>query len=48
MTRILHEHTAQAVRYPFDDSINRVEQDADGVRVGFERAEPDTFDLGPF
>ncbi|MFI1361818.1 FAD-dependent monooxygenase [Streptomyces griseochromogenes] len=45
VTRILHEHTAQSVRYVFDDSINRVEQDAHGVRVGFERSEPDTYDL---
>ncbi|WP_051927082.1 hypothetical protein [Streptomyces durhamensis] len=33
------------MRYVFDDSINAVEQDADGVRVGFERAAPDTYDL---
>ncbi|MFE1886003.1 FAD-dependent monooxygenase [Streptomyces diastatochromogenes] len=45
VTRILHEHTADVVRYVFDDSINRIEQDASGVRVGFERAEPDTYDL---
>ncbi|MCS0599744.1 FAD-dependent monooxygenase [Streptomyces sp. LP11] len=45
LTRILHEHTADAVRYVFGDSINRIEQDEDGVRVGFERAEPDTYDL---
>ncbi|MEU0003673.1 FAD-dependent monooxygenase [Streptomyces sp. NPDC006314] len=45
VTRILHEHTRDSVRYVFDDSINTIEQDADGVRVGFERAAPDTFDL---
>ncbi|MGJ5751051.1 2-polyprenyl-6-methoxyphenol hydroxylase-like FAD-dependent oxidoreductase [Streptomyces puniciscabiei] len=45
LTRILYEHTRDAVRYVFDDSINAVEQDADSVRVGFERAAPDTFDL---
>ncbi|AKJ13570.1 FAD-dependent oxidoreductase [Streptomyces incarnatus] len=45
LTRILHERTRDAVRYVFDDSVNAVEQDADGVRVGFERAAPDTFDL---
>lgn len=45
VTRILHERTAGVVRYVFDDSINRIDQDADGVRVGFERAEPDTYDL---
>ncbi|MFI9254273.1 FAD-dependent monooxygenase [Streptomyces sp. NPDC053069] len=45
LTRILHAHTAAKVRYVFDDSINAIEQDADGVRVGFERAAPDTYDL---
>ncbi|MEU6071525.1 FAD-dependent monooxygenase [Streptomyces sp. NPDC047082] len=45
LTRILHAHTADAARYVFDDSINHMEQDARGVRVGFERGEPDTFDL---
>ncbi|MFI9805034.1 FAD-dependent monooxygenase [Streptomyces sp. NPDC052301] len=45
LTRILYGRTADAVRYVFDDSINAVEQDADGVRVGFERAAADTFDL---
>ncbi|MEU5531987.1 FAD-dependent monooxygenase [Streptomyces sp. NPDC020362] len=45
LTRILHERTAQTVRYVFDDSIDRIDQDANGVRVGFERTEPDTYDL---
>ncbi|MFB7508573.1 FAD-dependent monooxygenase [Streptomyces broussonetiae] len=45
LTRILHAHTADAVRYVFGDSINRIEQDDNGVRVGFERAERDTYDL---
>ncbi|MFI1762952.1 FAD-dependent monooxygenase [Streptomyces sp. NPDC020800] len=45
LTRILHEHTARTVRYVFGDSVDRIDQDASGVRVGFERAEPDTYDL---
>lgn len=45
LTRILHERTADAVRYVFADSIAAIEQDADGVRVGFERGAPDTYDL---
>jgi 2-polyprenyl-6-methoxyphenol hydroxylase-like FAD-dependent oxidoreductase len=45
LTRILHALTADEVRYVFADSINAIEQDDDGVRVGFERAAPDTYDL---
>ncbi|MEU7058684.1 FAD-dependent monooxygenase [Streptomyces sp. NPDC046197] len=45
LTRILHELTADSVRYVFDDSINSIEQEASGVRVGFERGEQDVFDL---
>ncbi|MEU6476645.1 FAD-dependent monooxygenase [Streptomyces sp. NPDC047017] len=45
LTRILHAHTADAVRYVFGDSINRIEQDDSGVRVGFERADPESYDL---
>ncbi|MFJ7899559.1 FAD-dependent monooxygenase [Streptomyces sp. NPDC096198] len=45
LTRILHAHTANTVRYVFGDSINRIDQDDNGVRVGFELAEPDTYDL---
>ncbi|MDA3643376.1 FAD-dependent monooxygenase [Saccharopolyspora indica] len=42
--RILHERT-DGVEHLFSDSIAAIEQDADAVRVTFERAEPREFDL---
>ncbi|GII42096.1 FAD-dependent monooxygenase [Planotetraspora phitsanulokensis] len=45
LTRLLHERTAAGTEYVFGDSIARIEQDEDGVRVEFERGRPRTFDL---
>ncbi|MFB4284161.1 FAD-dependent monooxygenase [Nonomuraea sp. MTCD27] len=42
---LLHEVTRQEVEYVFGDSIATLEQDADGVRVTFERGRPRRFDL---
>ncbi|MEK2476695.1 FAD-dependent monooxygenase [Streptomyces noursei] len=45
LTRILHRLTAADVEYVFDDSINALAQDDNGVDVGFERAASRRFDL---
>ncbi|GAA2670705.1 FAD-dependent monooxygenase [Nonomuraea recticatena] len=42
---LLYEATRQEVEYVLGDSIATVEQDADGVRVTFERGRPRRFDL---
>ncbi|WP_197093413.1 FAD-dependent monooxygenase [Nonomuraea sp. SBT364] len=42
---LLHEATCQEVEYVFGDSIDALEQDADGVRVTFERGRPRRFAL---
>lgn len=42
---LLHEATRWQVEYVFGDSIATLEQDADGVRVTFERGRPRRFDL---
>ncbi|WP_214412150.1 FAD-dependent monooxygenase [Sphaerisporangium fuscum] len=45
LVRLLHEHTREAVEYVFGDSIVSLEEDGAGVRAGFERGAPRTFDL---
>lgn len=45
LTGLIHRHTRDGVRYRFDDSIVELEQGPDGVRVRFERGEPETYDL---
>jgi 2-polyprenyl-6-methoxyphenol hydroxylase-like FAD-dependent oxidoreductase len=45
LTRILHDLTKDDTEYVFSDSITTLTQDADGVRVEFERGAPRTFDL---
>jgi 2-polyprenyl-6-methoxyphenol hydroxylase-like FAD-dependent oxidoreductase len=45
LTRILHDLTKNDTEYVFSDSITTLTQDADGVRVEFERGAPRTFDL---
>ena len=45
LTRILYEATRHDVDYVFCDSIATLDQDADGVRVTFERSARRTFDL---
>ncbi|MEV4512357.1 FAD-dependent monooxygenase [Dactylosporangium sp. NPDC049525] len=42
---LLHDATRAGVRYRFGDSVTALEQRADGVRVTFEQAAPETFDL---
>ncbi|WP_440072213.1 FAD-dependent monooxygenase [Streptosporangium sp. OZ121] len=42
---LLHEATRQEVEYVFGDSITALEQDADGVRVTFERGRSRRFAL---
>jgi 2-polyprenyl-6-methoxyphenol hydroxylase-like FAD-dependent oxidoreductase len=45
LVRILYEHTREDVEYLFNDSVVKLEQDADGVDVSFERGAPGRFDL---
>ncbi|MFL6126099.1 FAD-dependent monooxygenase [Actinophytocola sp.] len=45
LTRILYDLTKNDTEYVFGDSIATLTQDADGVRVGFERGATRTFDL---
>ncbi|SBT38179.1 FAD-dependent monooxygenase [Micromonospora auratinigra] len=45
LARILYEETRDRVEYLFDDSIDTLTQDADGVRVTFDRSAPRTVDL---
>ncbi|SDK16669.1 FAD-dependent monooxygenase [Streptomyces indicus] len=45
LTRLLHEVTCDVAEYVFGDSVTRLEEQADGVRVEFERGAPRTFDL---
>ncbi|MER7132667.1 FAD-dependent oxidoreductase [Streptosporangium saharense] len=42
---LLYEATRREVEYVLDDSIAALEQNADGVRVTFERGRPRRFDL---
>ena len=42
---LLHDVTRPPTRYLFGDSVSTLEQDRDGVRVAFEHAAPETFDL---
>lgn len=45
LTRVLHEHTKDTAEYIFGDPVVALSETADGVRVGFKRSEPRTFDL---
>jgi 2-polyprenyl-6-methoxyphenol hydroxylase-like FAD-dependent oxidoreductase len=45
LARILHDATRQGTEYVFGDSITSLTEDADGVRVTFERAAPRRFGL---
>lgn len=45
VTRVLHEATRDTTEYQFGDTIVAIDQDADGVRVEFERRAAETFDL---
>lgn len=45
LTRILYDLTKNDTEYVFSDSITALTQDADSVRVEFERGAPRTFDL---
>lgn len=45
LSRILHDHADDGVEYLFGDSVTSVDQDADGVDVGFAHAPSRRFDL---
>ncbi|MFY7064875.1 FAD-dependent monooxygenase [Nocardiopsis changdeensis] len=45
LARILYDTTRDDVEYVFGDSITAVEQDEDGIRVGFEKGGSRRFDL---
>ena len=45
LANILYSRTAAQCEYLFGDSIASLEETADGVDVGFERAAPRAFDL---
>ena len=45
LARLLYEATRDHVEYVFDDSIETLAQDADGVRLTFDRSAPRTVDL---
>lgn len=45
LVRLLHEYTAGDVEYLFGDSIARLDEDDDGVRVAFDGGRTRTFDL---
>ena len=45
LAHILYGRTAATCDYMFGDSIASLNETADGVDVGFERAAPRTFDL---
>ncbi|MFC1413489.1 FAD-dependent monooxygenase [Streptacidiphilus sp. N1-12] len=45
LAQLLHDATLPDVEYLFDDTITRLDQDADGVDVTFEKAAPRRFDL---
>ncbi|MEV5892793.1 FAD-dependent monooxygenase [Nonomuraea fuscirosea] len=45
LARILHDATRTDTEYVFDDSVTSIDQDPDGVTVGFERAARRRFDL---
>lgn len=45
LVRILYEATRDNIEYRFDDSITSITQDDGGVRVTFERGEPQRFDF---
>lgn len=45
LAELLHRCAGDGVEYLFDDSVTALDQDAEGVRVSFERRAPRTFDL---
>jgi 2-polyprenyl-6-methoxyphenol hydroxylase-like FAD-dependent oxidoreductase len=45
LAAILYEAAQPGVSYLFDDTITALEEDIDGVRVDFEKADPRRFDL---
>jgi 2-polyprenyl-6-methoxyphenol hydroxylase-like FAD-dependent oxidoreductase len=45
LSRILHDRTREDADYQFDDSIESLVQDENGVRVTFVRASPRRFDM---
>ncbi|MER6948668.1 FAD-dependent monooxygenase [Nonomuraea sp. NPDC000554] len=45
VTRVLYEATRDTTEYLFDNTITALDQQPEGVRVGFERGEARTFDL---
>lgn len=45
LVHLLHAPTTAHTEYLYNDSISRLEQDSDRVRVAFERSEPREFDL---
>ena len=45
LARLLYEETRAEVEYLFDDSIETLTEDDEGVRVTFQRAAPRRFDL---
>jgi 2-polyprenyl-6-methoxyphenol hydroxylase-like FAD-dependent oxidoreductase len=45
LAKILHEATRGTTEYLFGDSITRLEEEPDGVRVWFEHSRPRTFGL---
>ena len=45
LTRLLYRPTSGDVEYVFGDSVAALEEDADGVRVAFQRSAPRRFDL---
>jgi 2-polyprenyl-6-methoxyphenol hydroxylase-like FAD-dependent oxidoreductase len=45
LTRVFYDASAPVTAYLFDDTITRIDQDADGVTVAFERAATRRFDL---
>jgi 2-polyprenyl-6-methoxyphenol hydroxylase-like FAD-dependent oxidoreductase len=45
LVEIIYERTREHVEYIFDDTITSLTEDAQGVKVTFEKAAPRTFDL---
>ncbi|MDI3389457.1 FAD-dependent monooxygenase [Streptomyces sp. B-S-A8] len=45
LVRMVYEHTRGVVEYRFGDGVATLDEDADGVHVGFTHGPPRTFDL---
>ncbi|MFB6633677.1 FAD-dependent monooxygenase [Streptomyces sp. NPDC056362] len=45
LVRLVHEHTREDVEYLFGDSVTRLDEDANGVRVDFAHGPSRAFDL---